>query len=175
MTPGRSWQQVLQGSAAGGASQYLGAEQKSGKRSPVLEALLQNVPSGTQVAVKTASGTRVMSFADAMKYYPNEMEAGDVQFYDANGQNLGTTSNITHGLVDPTANVSAEQSGKAGSKAGVTLSQYQKQKGISAGGGQTVDLTPDAKKLLKLLPSNSDNAAAAAAPPANPLPASSSR
>jgi hypothetical protein len=174
----KSWQQVLQGSsggAGGAAGQYLGQEKKTGQRNPVLEALMQNVPAGTQVAVKTASGTRVMSFAQAMQFYPNEMEAGDVQFYDSKGQNLGTTANITQGLVDPSANVNAEQAGKAGAKAGVSLSQFQKTSGQASGGGQTVDLTPDARKLLKLLPSNSDNAAAAGSPPANPLPASSSR
>jgi hypothetical protein len=175
-----SWQQVLQGTPdaggkGGAASQYLSGEKKSGQRNPVLEALLQNVPKGTQVAVNTASGTRVMSFSQAMQFYPNEMEAGDVQFYSSSGQNLGSTAQLTQGLIDPTANVNAEQTGKAGSNVGVSLSQFQKSKGISAGGGQTVDLTPDAKKLLKLLPSNSDNAAAQGAPPANPLPASSSR
>ena len=173
----QTWQQVLQGgpSGPGAASTYLGAEKKSGKRSPVLEALLQNVPKGAQVAVQTASGTRVMSFEDAMKQFPNEMEAGNVQFYDSGGKNLGSTSTLTQGLVDTTANTAAEQSSK--STSGVSLSQYQKQHPQAGGSGvaATLDLTNEAKQLLKLLPSNSDNAAAAATAPANPLPSSSSR
>jgi hypothetical protein len=179
-TPGKSWQSVLQagpdaGGSGGAAGQYLTGEKKTGQRNPVLEALLQNVPAGAQVAVKTASGTRVMSFSQAMQFYPNELEQGDVQFYSASGQNMGTTSNLTQGLTDPSANVNSEQSSASGSNVGVSLSQFQKSSGQASGGGQSVDLTPDAKKLLKLLPSNSDNAAAAGSPPANPLPASSSR
>jgi hypothetical protein len=183
ITPGRTWQQVLTGGDQGAAGKaYLGAEGKSGKRSPVLEALLQNVPRGAQVAVKTSAGTRVMSFEDAMKYYPNEMEAGDVQFYNKEGQNLGTTGSLTQGLTDPTANVKGEEAAKgAGARAGVSLSQYQKGKGRSGtaqdagGGGVTVDLTSEAKQLLKLLPTNSDNAAAAATAPQNPYNTSPSR
>jgi hypothetical protein len=63
----------------------------------------------------------------------------------------------------------------------VSLSQYQKGKGRSGtaqdagGGGVTVDLTSEAKQLLKLLPTNSDNAAAAATAPQNPYNTSPSR
>lgn len=182
ITPGRTWQQVLTGGDQGAAGkEYLGAEGKTGKRSPVLEALLQNVPRGSQVAVKTSAGTRVMSFEDAMKYYPNEMEAGDVQFYNKEGQNLGSTGTLTQGLIDPTANVKGEEAAKGpGAKAGVSLSEYQKKAsrtGTAQGepGGVTVDLTNEAKQLLKLLPANSDNAAAAATAPQNPYSTSPSR
>jgi hypothetical protein len=188
-TGGQTWQQVLTGGGQGAAAQqYLGQEKKSGQRSPVLEALLQNVPKDTQVAVQTASGSRVMSFADAMKYYPDELEAGQVQFYDKNGKNLGSTGNFTKGLLDPNAQggANAEAAAKgAGTRTGQALSQFQKAHGITPStssassqattGGLTVDLSNEAKQLLKLLPSNSDNAAAAATVPSNPNVASTSR
>jgi hypothetical protein len=188
--PGQSWQQVLQGSAAGGggaAQQYLGQEKKTGQRSPVLEALLQNLPKDTQVAVQTKNGSRVMSLADAMKYYPDELEAGQVQFYSSSGQNLGSTGSFTQGLLDSSAQAgaNAEAAGGAGANAGQSLAQFQKQHGITpsaaavsqsgGGGSMTVGLTNEAKQLLKLLPSNSDNAAAAATVPANPNVSSTSR
>jgi len=185
ITPGRSWQQVLGGGQA--AQVYLSQEKKTGQRNPVLEALLQNVPADAQVAVQTKNGSRVMSFADAMKYYPDEMEAGNVQFYDKSGKNLGSTGAFTQGLLDSSAQAGAntEQAGGAGANAGQSLSQFQKTHGItpsaaalsqgSGGGNMTVDLTSEAKQLLKLLPSNSDNAAAAATVPSNPNVTSASR
>jgi hypothetical protein len=181
ITPGRTWQQVLQGGDQGAAGKvYLGAEGKSGKRSPVLEALLQNLPKGAKVSVQTASGVRVMSVEDAMKYYPDEMAAGNVQFFNKEGQNLGSTSTITQGLVDPTAQqgAAAEQASKgAGTKAGTTMGQAHvgTARGADAKQGVTVDLTNEAKQLLKLLPGNSDNAAAAATVPQNPYTTSPSR
>lgn len=183
ITPARSWQQVLAGGDQGAASkEYLAQEGKTGKRSPVLEALLQNVPKDAKVAVKTSAGTRVMSVADAMKYYPHEVEAGQVQFYGKEGQNLGSTGTITQGLIDPAADYKGEEAAKGpGAKAGVSLSEYQKQHkgrtGTAQGepGGVTVDLTNEAKQLLKLLPANSDNAAAAATAPQNPYSTSPSR
>jgi hypothetical protein len=176
-SPAQSWQQVLQnGNNPGAANAYLGQEQSSGQRNPVLEALLQNVQSGAQVAVKTSSGTRVMSFTDAMKYYPNEMQAGDVQFYSSSGAALGGTSAITQGLVNSGANVGPEEKSKgAGAKSGVSWSQWSKQHPGQTGGGVTVNLSTEAKQLLKLLPSNADNAAASATVPTPPYVASASR
>lgn len=173
---GQTWQQVLQNSNSAAAAPYLAQEAQSGQRSPVLEALLQNVQQGAQVAVKTSSGTRVMSFADAMKYYPNEMQAGDVQFYSSSGAALGGTSAITQGLVNSGANVGPEEASKgAGAKAGVSWSQWAKQHPGQTGGGTTIDLTNEAKQLIKLLPSNNDQAAASSTVPSPPYVASPSR
>jgi hypothetical protein len=179
---GRTWQQVLQGGGQGEAAKtYLGAEGKSGKRSPVLEALLQNVPSDAKVAVQTSAGNRVMDFADAMKYYPDELAAGNVQFYTKEGEGLGGTSAMTRGLTDPGAQQEAGAEAKAkgpGAKAGESITAFQKrhpQAGKEAGGAVTVDLTNEAKQLLKLLPGNSDNAAAAATVPEPPYVTSPSR
>jgi hypothetical protein len=170
--PGQTWQQQLLGDNKAAAQQYLAQEGKSGQRSPVLEALLQNVPANTQVAVKTASGIRVMSFAQAMQYYPNEMAAGDVEFYNSQGQALGGTQSFTQGLVNASAPVGPEESGKAGAAAGMSWSQYSKKYGIR--NAPQLDLTDDAKKLVKLL-SPGDKAAASATVPAPPYVASPSR
>jgi hypothetical protein len=173
---GQSWQQVLQGKDSAAASPYLSAEQKSGKRNPVLEALIQNSNSGDQVAVQTASGTRVMSIADAMKYYPDELQAGNVQFYGANGQSIGNTAALTGGLVNTGASTAAEQKQKAGSTLGMSLSAWQKAHPASSGQVTNVfDLSSDAKQLLKLLPGNNDQAAATSTVPANTYAAQASR
>jgi hypothetical protein len=166
----QTWQQQLGNNSA--AAPYLAAEAKSGQRSPVLEALLQNTSGSDQVMVQTASGQRVMSMADAMKYYPNELAAGNVQFYSSSGQSLGSTSGLTHGLVNSAANVSAEEKQKAGSNLGVTSAAWQKAHPAAApaAGGQsvTVGLSAEAQQLLKLLPTNNDQAAASSQVPYNP-------
>jgi hypothetical protein len=168
----QNWQQQLMSGNGAAASPYLAQEQKSGQRSPVLEALLQNTGSGDQVMVQTASGQRVMSMADAMKYYPNELAAGNVQFYSSSGQSLGSTSGLTHGLVNSAASVTAEEKQRAGANLGVTAAAWAKaHPGVTpAGGGQavTISLSSEAQQLLKLLPGNNDQAAASSQVPANP-------
>jgi hypothetical protein len=169
-----SWQQSLTAANSAGAAPYLASEKKTGQRSPVLEAILQNTSSSDQVMVQTSSGQRVMSIADAMKYYPNELASGNVQFYSSGGKALGTTSSITQGLVNSAASVASEEKQKAGSGSGVTLSAWEKaHPSASASGAQavTISLSAEAQQLLKLLPSNNDQAAATSTVPAN-LPAS---
>jgi hypothetical protein len=174
-----SWQQALTAANSSGAAPYLSAEQKSGQRSPVLEAILQNTSSSDQVLVNTASGQRVMSIADAMKYYPNELASGNVQFYNSSGQALGNTSSITQGLVNTSANVSGEEKQKAGSGSGVTISAWEKAHPSAAptAGTQavTISLSAEAQQLLKLLPSNNDQAAATSTVPANTSASQASR
>ena len=168
----QTWQQQLKSDNGPAASAYLSQESKSGQRSPVLEALLQNTSSGDQVMVQTAGGQRVMSMSDAMKYYPNELAAGNVQFYSSSGQSLGSTSGLTHGLVNSAASVTAEEKQNAGANLGVTAAAWQKaHPGVTpAAGGQavTISLSAEAQQLLKLLPSNNDQAAASSQVPANP-------
>lgn len=176
----QTWQQVLQGKNGPAANAYLSQEQRTGQRNPVLEALLQNTNSGDQVMVQTASGARVMSIADAMKYYPNELASGQVEFFSSSGQALGNTGGLTHGLINPAANVAAEEKQKAGSNAGVTSAAWFKAHPgavTPAGGGQavTITLSNEAQQLLKLLPSNNDQAAATSTVPANPWPGQASR
>jgi hypothetical protein len=168
----QNWQQQLMSDNGSASSVYLSQESKSGQRSPVLEALLQNTSSGDQVMVQTASGQRVMSMADAMKYYPNELAAGNVQFYSSSGQSLGSTSGLTHGLVNSAASVTAEEKQKAGANLGVSAAAWAKSHpGVTpAAGGQavTISLSNEAAQLLKLLPGNNDQAAATSQVPANP-------
>jgi hypothetical protein len=173
---GSSWQQVLQNANSAAAAPYLAAESKSGQRNPVLEALLQNTQSGDQVAVQTATGTRVMSMADAMKYYPNELESGNVQFYDSTGKALGTASSLTGGLVNSGANTAGEKKQKAGSGLGQSLADYQKaHPAAAAKTNVSIDLSSEAKQLLRLLPSNNDQAAATSNVPANTYASQASR
>lgn len=173
-----SWQQSLTASNSAAASPYLAAESKSGQRNPVLEALIQNTSSGDQVAVQTANGTRVMSISDAMKYYPDELQSGNVQFYSSSGQALGSTSNITQGLTNTGANTAGEQKQKAGSTLGQSLAAFQKAHPAATAASKTnvsIDLSAEAKQLLKLLPSTSDQAAATSTVPANTYASQASR
>jgi hypothetical protein len=177
---GESWQNVLKGANAPSANAYLSQESRSGQRSPVLEGLIQNTSSSDQVMVNTSSGQRVMSMADAMKYYPNELAGGNVEFYGSKGQALGSTSSLTHGLVNAAANVTSEEKQKAGANLGVTASAWEKSHPnttAAAGGGQavTINLSSEAAQLLKLLPSNNDVAAATSTVPANPVVSQASR
>jgi hypothetical protein len=175
----KSWQQVLSGGPQGqAASVYLGREQRTGRRSPVLEALLQNAQAGDHVMVQTRTGPRVMSFADAMRYYPQEMASGNAQFYDSSGRALGGTGSITHGLSDPSARVTGEESQRAGSRAGTPFAAWRKQHpsaSSGSGGRYMVGLTQEARQLLKLLPGNYDQSAATGMVPAVPWVTQGSR
>jgi hypothetical protein len=175
-----SWQQQLEADQKGGfaAKNYLSEEKQSGQRNPVLESLLQRVPAGTQVAVNTRSGMRVMEFGAAMKYYPNELASGNATFRGSTVS--GSVSGITGGLADTGLSTAAEMQQRAGSNLGTPLAAYNaKTSGASQGGmGGTsvkVDLTNEAKQLLKLLPSNTSGAAAAGTVPTNPNAGSASR
>lgn len=170
-----SWQQALTAANSAAAAPYLAAEKRSGKRNPVLEALIQNTGSGDKVAVQTAAGQRVMSIGDAMKYYPDELMAGNVEFFDASGNALGNTGSLTGGLVNAGANTSGEQRQKAGSKLGQSLSSYLKSDPNASSTKVSIDLSAEAKKLLKLLPSVSNQAAASSTVPANNYPHQASR
>lgn len=165
----------------GGASEnkagktYVEQMKKSGKRDPVLEALLQNVkdPNKTKVRVSTAQGDRIVSFEEAMRLFPNELASGKVQI--VTGDQAGkSTSDIVGGNVDPTRDTRGELTGEGQQKAGQSLSDYEKKHGkIKSPGGDvvdkrvTVDLTEEAKKLLQLLPSTNNQSSATGYPPFN--------
>lgn len=170
-----SWQQSLKDSNSAAASPYLAAEGKSQQRSPVLESLIQNTSSGDQVAVQTATGSRVMSIADAMKYYPQELMAGNVQFYGSNGQALGNTAALTGGLVNTGANVSGELKQKAGSTLGKTTASYLAGDKNAGSTNVSIGLSTEAQQLLKLLPSSNNQAAATSTVPANTYASQASR
>jgi hypothetical protein len=170
-----SWQQALTSANSAAATPYLSAEKKSGQRSPVLESLIQNTSSGDQVSVQTASGQRVMSVADAMKYYPNELAAGNVNFFGASGQALGNTASLTGGLVNTGASTSGEAKQKAGSTLGKSLSSYLAGDKSAAATNVSIGLSTEAQQLLKLLPATSDQAAATSTVPANTYASQASR
>lgn len=162
---------------------YVNQMKKSGQRDPVLEALLQNVddPNKTKVKVSTAQGDRVLSFEDAMKYFPNELASGKVEI--VSGKQAGkSTSDIIGGNVDPNRDVRNELTNKTGQQAGQSLSDYEKKHGKVKGSMDdvtkqrvTVDLTTEAKQLLQLLPSTNNQSSATGYPPFNQYPSQASR
>lgn len=172
ITASRSWQQVLQGSSggAGAADAYLKqVSAQGGKRNPVLEALLQNAQSGDHVSVQTKNGARVMSMSQAMKFYPNELAKGDVDFYNSSGKLIGNTASLTNGLVASGANVAGEEAQRAGSKQGLSMSNWEKAHPNSTklnGGNQavTITLSQEAAQLLKLVNAQEQSAAAGTVP-----------
>lgn len=176
MNAGRSWWGGKGTNKAG--QNYEEAARKSKTRDPVLESLLQNVkdPDKTHVQVSTKSGTRVVTFAEAMKSFPNELASGNAIFVD--GDEAGRrTGDITGGTVDTGRDTSGEMKSGSNGKIGQSLKDWQK-KHPSKNTGTTptmVDLTTEAKKLLQLLPSNNDPAAGAATVPTNPYPQYGSR
>lgn len=155
---------------------------KSKKRDPVLEAILQNVkdPNDTKVKVSTASGERIVSFEEAMRLFPNELASGKVQI--VTGDQAGkSVSELIGGNVDPTRDIKGELTGKAQGKAGQSMTDYEKKHGKIKGtenpaaGKVTVDLTEEAKRLIQLLPSTNNQANATGYPPYNPNPQQGSR
>jgi hypothetical protein len=161
---------------------YVDQMKKSGQRDPVLEAILQNVqdPNSVQVKVSTSSGERVMSFADAMKYFPNELASGNVQFVSGKEKGKTTSDLVGAGNVDPTRDISKELTSAAGAKAGTTADDYFKKHPADKGGSTptqkvTIDLSTEAKKLLTVLPSTSNESSATGYPPYNPYPTQASR
>lgn len=160
---------------------YVDQMKKSGQRDPVLEALLQNVddPNSVQVKVATSSGDRVMSFADAMKYFPNELAAGKATFVSGKEKGKTTADLLGGGNIDASRDYKSELTNPQGAKAGVSAQEYaKKHPSKDTGPGPqkvTVDLTTEAKRLLYLLPSTNNESQATGLPPYNPNSAQGSR
>lgn len=154
------------------ANAYLTNEKKSGQRDPVLESLIQNVkdPNNTHVKVSTKAGQRVVTFAEAVRDFPNELASGQATFVD--GDQAGKTTQDITGNEDPTRNVKGEQTNAKLGKQGVSAQQWNKQhpsQGNKTGQVQAVkvDLSAEAKKLLVLLPNNNNDPASTGQPPQN--------
>lgn len=158
---------------------YADRARSSHQRDPVLEALIQNVkdPNNSHVEVSTRSGQRVVSFADAIKYFPNELASGNATFVD--GSQAGrSVAELTGGTVDSSRNTRSEMTSQQGGQVGQSLQDWQRRHPNQSSSGVqpvTVDLTPEARRLLQLLPSNNNPAAASAAPPQNPYQQQASR
>lgn len=152
---------------------YTKAMETSGKRDPVLEAILQNIkePNKTNVRVATSKGERIVSLEEAMRLFPNELAKGDVQFID--GDQAGkSVSQVVNGQVDANRDISKELTNVEGQKIGQTPEEYEKNYGPikKPGGGDvvnqrvTVGLTDEAKRLLTVL---NDQSSATGYPPFN--------
>ena len=160
---------------------YAKGMEKSGKRDPVLEAILQNVkePNKTNVRVATSSGERIVSLEEAMRLFPNQLAKGEVQFVD--GDQAGkSVSQVVNGQVDATRKINDELANPEGQKIGQTPEEYEKNYGPikKAGGGDvvnqrvTVGLTEEAKRLFTVL---NDQSSATGYPPFNPNSSQGSR
>jgi hypothetical protein len=162
---------------------YADAMEKSGKRDPVLEAILQNVkePNKTDVRVNTATGDRIVSLSEAMKYFPNELARGNVQLVSGN-QSGKTISDVVQGHVDSNREYKDELANTQGQKVGQTVEEYGKKhklpgekKDAPSGGKVTVDLSDEAKRLFKILDGTGNESSATGYPPYNPNSAQGSR
>lgn len=155
------------------AKSYKGGAEKSGKRDPVIEALLQNEDvegvrgNKTKVEVQAKSGPRVMSLEDAIKEFPNQVAAGKVRIVDgdAKGKDI---SDLTGGKVDATRDWRSEvgKDTKTGqSTKDFEAEQAKKDKGSGQGSVTRIELTPGAQKLVRIMDTGSGAGAAAAGEP----------
>lgn len=157
---------------------YVNRSEESGMRDPALEALLQNLedPNNTKVVVSTSQGDKVVSFEDAMKYFPNELAKGNVKI--ATGDQAGkTVSDITGGQVDSERDVKSELTQDLSGIKTEDPSKYPDavSKNEAAPQRVTVDLSTEAKRLLQILPSTNNESQATGYPPYNPNGDSASR
>lgn len=172
------------------------AVSSGGTVDPVLAAIAQKVsdPSSEYVLVQTGSGQRVMSVADAMKQYPNELASGRATFvgkrqairYGRTGatdyqwvkdsMSGQSVTDVMGSQVDAARSWGSEASTPTASGFSVSqvplAQQYASSAATTAGGTSavTIDLTADARKLLTVLGSTGTSGAAGeSAPPLNPF------
>ncbi|GAA1978710.1 phage tail tape measure protein [Kitasatospora viridis] len=140
-----------------------------GNMDPVVEALLGKVKDDgkTQVVVTTAGGKkRVVSLEDAVTNHRNELAQGDAVILDSNGRGQTVKDILGGDKIDPLRDFKAEAN--ATDDSGQSLDDWKKQN-AAPGGGVTIGLTQEAKRLLMLLDTSGTNGAAASAtPPTNP-------
>lgn len=137
------------------------SQRHGGKREPVIEALLQNVkgdPNKVQVKVQTGGGERIMSLAEAIRDFHNEVVAGKIEF--VSGENKGKSFEEVAGIAgDSTRNWDEE--GKKKTKVGSSTKDWYKKHpgddpsktgagGKSAAAG-TIGLTPEASRWFKVM------------------------
>jgi hypothetical protein len=151
-----------------------------GYREPVIEAMLGKVKdvNGTKVIVHTASGPRLVSMAEAVKYFPNEIAAGKVSFVGKDNQVTSFKDMV--GVDGDSRNDSGDATRKNANSIGRAIGDNdpllkaamaaQSGSGTTASGKNadgstawTLDLSDSAKNLLRLLPPKSTTATDAAA------------
>jgi hypothetical protein len=131
-----------------------------GQRSPVIESLLKDVGSDQKVAVDTRNGKKVMSLADALKYYPAEVAAGTVMM--VGGDHADQTVKQITGLADGTKSTQDEAAKESVSKTAAASTSKDpafkpsssSSSSTSGSGNQkvTIGLSPQAMQLLSIIP-----------------------
>jgi hypothetical protein len=144
--------------------------------SPVIERMLSRVKDTdkTKVIVNTKDGPRMVTMAEAIKYFPNEVAGGQIHFVGGAEQGksfkdvVGVEGDMSEARGQAAAYESTHYNSKVGTKIDPNSDLYKKAMGeeaaaAAAGAGTTmVDLTPEAKKLLTLVPSPSGTSGDAA-------------
>jgi hypothetical protein len=155
------------GSSSAAQKSYVAGAQASGKRDHVIEALLSNVKDQDKVSVrvKTGDGDRILSLADAISQYGDEVASGNVEFIGG-GADGKTTADLSGGLVDKNRDYLAASSRKTTSGRAATDSDHAK----SNQNQPMLGLTDEAKKLVQVM-TGGPNASAVqqAAAGANPV------
>lgn len=151
------------GNLSDAGSAYKNQSKASGKSDPVIESMLKGFNSGgysqqdQQVQVVTSGGPRVVSLADAVKNFSDQLASGQAKFVGGalNGKNAGE-----FGALDQSdsrrASAKAEAANASGAKMGQSLQDYLKANPASgtssSGGGSTttvqIGLTPQAAQLF---------------------------
>lgn len=143
---------------------YVNRAKETGKRSPVIEAMLQNMgrdeEKNQKVQVLTGDGTRVVSLAEAMDKFSGQLQSGQAKF--VGGAQAGKdVSAYTGGEVDATKAKKGYKESKRSSDLGVSAAEYYKDhpdenpNKDASGSGWTgtkviIDLSPAAQKLLSV-------------------------
>lgn len=177
----------------GSGSPVAQAVSSGGTVDPVLAAIAQKVgdPTNEFVMLQTGSGQRVMSVADAMKQFPNELASGQATFLGkhqmitgVHGAAMGyqwakdsmsgkSVSDVMGSQVDASRNWASEASAATTSGFAVSqvpLAQQYAAANAASTGQVTIGLTADARKLLTVLgQTGTAGAAGESAPPLNPF------
>ena len=142
------------------------SDSKGGQRYPVVEELLRrtkdgSLSTGAKVLVKTKDGGRVVSLADAIKNFPDQLQNGSATLLDDNlNQSVGDFLGLPAGITSGTA-----ASASASSKAGISEDEWRKtqskaaakKSGQSAGDTKvTIDLTDEVKRYFKVVSAGTD-------------------
>ena len=154
---------------------YKKSAEKSGRRDPVIEALLSNkevqgdAGDDTHVKVMTGSGSKVLSLAEAVEQFPDQVAGGQVEIMD--GQAAGkTTGELTEGK----ARVAKDDSEMdKTTESGTDAAEWDKTHKKPQEGGQTIGLSDEAKRWFVLKDSGGpiNDAAATGNPPIRPATA----
>lgn len=141
-------------------SAYQGYEKKYNASDPAIEAAVNSLGTGssTQIRVHTASGDQVVSMADAIKYYSDQLSNGSAYVVGGaqNGKKLSEVTGVTVSGFVPGQNGQPNSGAqKAAAGVGESWSQYQKdhpaQQGSAASTGAqsvgTVTVAPSAQLM----------------------------